>query len=136
MHGHIDKFANNGQEQTVKNMRKDRNAALAMMMECNVGHFPVEKGQTATWDFIIAFCEASMRIRLNDDGTLRPVKIEQGWLGANYDRSQGGQQELAIAPYPEFKGDRSTANWLPDKIFAEAWQLYGKTDPRLIGKRK
>ena len=33
-----------------------------------------------------------MRIRLNDDGTLRPVVIEQGWLGANYNQSQGGRE--------------------------------------------
>ncbi len=132
MHGQIDQFVNAGQEQTVKNLRKDRNAALAMMMEGNVGHGPVDKGQNATWTFIVQFCEAAMRIRLNDDGTLKPVIIENGWLGANYDRSQGGQQELAVAPYAEFKGDRSVANWLPDKKFAEAWQLYGKTDPRPV----
>ena len=132
MHGQIDQYANNGQEQTVKNLRKDRNAALSMMMEGNVGHGPVDKGQKATWGFIVEFCEAAMRVRLNDDGTLRPVVIEQGWLGANYDRSKGGQQELTIAPYSEFNGDRATANWLPDKKFAEIWQLYGNTDPRAI----
>ena len=130
MHGHIDKFANNGQEQTIMNMRKDRNAALAMMMEAHVGHFPVEKDRTETWKFIVAFYEAAMRIRLNKDGTLRPVKIEQGWLGGIYDRKKGGQQDLTIAPFAEFKGERSTANWLPDKKFAEVWQQYGKTDPR------
>jgi len=132
MHGNIDQYVEKGQEQTVKNMRKDRSAALAMMMEGNVGHGPVDKGQNATWTFIVEFCEAAMRIRLNDDGTLKPVTIENGWLGANYDRSLGGQQELAIAPYAEFQGDRSIANWLPDRKFAEVWQLYGKTDPRSV----
>lgn len=132
MHGLIDPFFKNGQEETVKNLRHDRNAPLAMMLEANVAHGPVDKDQNATWDFIAAFSEAAMRIRLNDDGTLQPVVIEQGWLGANYDRAQGGQQELAIAPYAEFKGDRSTANWLPDRKFAETWQLYGKTDPRPV----
>jgi hypothetical protein len=102
------------------------------MMEGNVAHGPVDRDKNATWAFIIQFCEAAMRIRLNPDGTLRPVVIEQGWLGANYDRSQGGQQELAIAPYAEFKGDRSIANWLPDRQFAEVWQRYGKTDPRPV----
>jgi hypothetical protein len=132
MHGNMDQFVNAGQEQTVKNLRKYRNAALGMMMEGNVGHGPVDKGQNATWGFIVEFCEAAMRIRLNDDGTLRPVVIEQGWLGSNYDRSQGGQQELDIAPYAEFKGDRSIVNWLPDRKFAETWRLYGKTDPRPV----
>jgi hypothetical protein len=95
-----------------------------------VGHGPVDAGQNATWRFIVEFCEAAMRIRLKDDGTLKPVDIEQGWLGAIYDRAQGGQQTLAIAPYAEYPGDKSVANWLPDRKFAEVWQLYGKTDPR------
>ena len=132
MHGNLDPFSKNGQEQTIKNLRKDRNAPIALMMEGNVAHGPVDKGQNATWAFVVAFCEAAMRIRLNAEGTLRPVVIEQGWLGANYDRSRGGQQELAIAPYAEFQGDRSTANWLPDKKFAEIWQRYGRTDPRPV----
>jgi hypothetical protein len=132
MHGQIDPFSHNGQEQTIKNLRKERNAPIALMMEGNVAHGPVDRDKNATWAFIIQFCEAAMRIRLNPDGTLRPVVIEQGWLGANYDRSQGGQQELAIAPYVEFKGDRSIANWLPDRQFAEVWQRYGKTDPRPV----
>jgi pimeloyl-ACP methyl ester carboxylesterase len=130
MHGNIDPFAKNGQEQTIKNLRVNRNAPIALMMEGNVAHGPVDKEQNATWDFIAAFCEAAMRIRLNADGTLKPVVVEQGWLGANYDRAQGGQQELAIAPFADFKGDRSVANWLPDKQFAETWQRYGTTDPR------
>lgn len=132
MHGLIDPFFKNGQEETVKHLRTERNAALAMMLEANVPHGPVDKGQDATWDFIAAFCEAAMRTRLNEDGTLKPVVIEQGWLGAPYDREKGGQQELAIAPYADFKGDRATANWLPDKQFAETWQRYGKTDPRPV----
>ncbi len=132
MHGLIDPFFKNGQEETIKNLRKDRNAPLALMLEANVAHGPVDKDQNATWDFIAAFAEAAMRIRLNEDGTLKPVVIENGWLGANYDRAQGGQQELAIAPYAEYQGDRSTANWLPDKKFAEIWQVYGKTDPRPV----
>lgn len=130
MHGGIDPFFKNGQEPTVKRLRQERNAALAMMLEGNVAHGPVDKEQNATWDFIAAFCEAAMRIRLNEDGTLKPVVIEQGWLGANYDLRQGGQQELAIAPHAAFKGDRTIANWLPDQKFAETWQLYGKTDPQ------
>lgn len=130
LHGLIDPFFENGQEETVKHLRQERNAAMAMMLEANVAHDPVDKGQDATWDFIAAFSEAALRIRLNDDGTLKPVVIENGWLGATYDRTQGGQQELAIAPYREFQGDRATANWLPDKLFAETWQRYGKTDPR------
>lgn len=130
MHGQLDKFADNGQQQTIKNLRKERNAAAGLMMEAYTGHGPVEKDHDATWDFIIAFCEAAMRTRLNEDGSLRPVDIETGWLGGQYDRAQGGMQELEIAPYAEFTGDKSTANWLPDETFARVWQAYGLTDPR------
>lgn len=131
MHGHLDKFAANGQEQTIKNLRKERNAPVGLMMEAYVGHGPVDKDQNATWDFIIAYCEAAMRTRLNEDGSLRPVEIEKGWLGGHYDRSAAGLQELPIAPYAEFPGDKSTANWLPDEAFARIWQQYGLTDPRV-----
>ncbi len=128
MHGHKDIWLDHGQEQTVKDLRCLRNAPVAMMLEGNVGHGPVNTA--ATWAFIIEFCKAAMRIRLDEDGQLRPVVIEQGWLGANYDRAKGGQQELAIASYSQYTGDRAIANWLPDRQFAEAWQLYGKTNPR------
>lgn len=131
MHGLIDPFFKNGQEPTVTQMRQQRDAALAMMLEANVAHGPVDREQNATWDFIAAFSEAALRTRLNQDGTLRPVVIERGWLGATYDKAQGGQQKLTIAPYEEFKGDRTTANWLPDATFAEVWQQYGMTDPRV-----
>jgi hypothetical protein len=131
MHGLIDPYFKNGQWETVTHLRQERNAAMALVLEANVAHTPADKaGEDATWDFITAFAEAAMRIRLNDDGTLKPVVLEHGWLGARYDLAKGGQQELAIAPYREFKGDRSVASWLPDKQFAEAWQRYGETDPR------
>ena len=132
MHGLIDPFFKNGQEPTVKRLRQERNAALAMMLEANVAHGPADRDQNATWDFIAAFSEAALRTRLAADGTVRPVVIEQGWLGATYDRVQGGQQELAIAPYAAFQGDKSTASWLPDQTFAETWQRYGQTDPREV----
>ncbi len=127
MHGHKDRWLENGQEQIVKRLRRERNAAVAMMLEANVGHGPVDAD--ATWEFIAAFCEAAMRVRLNEDGSLKPVTIKNGWLGETYDRERGGQQDLAIAPYDRFPGDRSTANWLPDEIFAEIWNAYGKTNP-------
>ena len=129
MHGSIDPFLKNGQVETIENLRKNRNAPVALMMEGDVAHAPVEKDHGTTWDFIIQFSEAAMRIRLKEDGTLKPVVIEQGWLGGNYDQKLGGRQDLPIAPYDDYKGDRSIANWLPDKKFAEIWQLYGKTVP-------
>lgn len=128
MHGHLDQWLENGQEEAVKNLRRQREAPVAMMLEAHVGHGPVDRD--ATWAFIVEFCKAAMRVRLNDDGTLRPIEIEQGWLGELYNRGIGGQQDLNIAPWLDFAGDRSTANWLSDRAFAETWQTYGRTDPR------
>lgn len=128
MHGQLDKWLDNGQELAVKDLRSQRNAPVAMMLEGNVGHGPVDP--VATWEFIVDYCRALLRTRLNEDGSLRPVVIEEGWLGGLYDRSIGGQQLLPIAAYHSFAGDRSTANWLPDATFAEIWQRYGTVNPR------
>jgi hypothetical protein len=128
MHGHLDRWLDNGQEQAVQNLRRQRNAPVGMMLEANVGHGPVDT--VATWQFVVAFCRAAMRSRLGDGDQLRPVVIANGWLGGRYDRRVGGQQELPVAPYAAFAGDASTLNWLPDREFAEIWQRYGKTSPR------
>lgn len=128
MHGHLDEWLENGQEQAVKDLRRLRNAPVAMMLEGNVGHGPIDP--EGTWQFIVDFCKSLLRTRLNADGTLRPAVIEEGWLGGYYDRSAGGQQLLPIAPYAEFEGDRTTANWLPDEEFARIWQTYGTVKPQ------
>ncbi|WPJ97271.1 hypothetical protein SH580_06065 [Coraliomargarita algicola] len=79
MHGMLDGwFHRQHQDQAFATMRKKRNAAMAMMMEGSVGHGPEDKD--ATWEFIIEFCKAAIRIRLNEDGNLKPVKIESCWL--------------------------------------------------------
>lgn len=128
MCGSIDKyFLNARQDKVVATMRKDRNAPMSVMVEGGVGHGPADA--VSTWAFIIEFLKASMRVRLNADGTLKPVEIEQGWLGASYDLEQGGRQLLEVAPYAEFNGDQSIANWLPDAEFAKIWQAYGATQP-------
>lgn len=129
MHGMLDDwFHRHGQDRALGTMRRKRNAAMAMMLEGSVGHGPVNA--ETTWAFIVQFCKAAMRTRLGEDGKLKPVNIESGWLGAIYDKEKGGQQLLDIAPYADFKGDTSTANWLPDEEFAKAWQRYGNTKPK------
>lgn len=133
LHGQKDEWFENGQEQAVRALRRERNAPVAMMVEAHVGHGPVDTA--ATWGFVVAFCEAALRLRLLPDGALRPVAIEAGWLGAPYDRQSGGQQRLEIAPHGGYAGDRSVANWLPDETFARVWQRYGETDPRAPTRR-
>jgi len=128
MHGHLDTWLQHGQEQAVKDLRRLRKAPVAMMLEANVGHGPVDAN--ATWEFIVAFCQSVLRTRLGADGKLRPIALERGWLGGIYNRNVGGQQKLPIAAYRDFAGNPDQANWLPDRGFAEVWQQYGQTNPK------
>ena len=127
MHGRLDGWLKHKQDETVQNMRKYRNAAMCMMMEGNVGHGPVNK--ETTWEFIVEFCTAAMKARLSEGNTLKPVDINSGWLGAIYDPKGENQQNLDIAEYSKFKGDKTTANWLFDEKFAKVWQAYGNKKP-------
>ncbi|MGJ8656599.1 MAG: hypothetical protein ACSHX6_09105 [Akkermansiaceae bacterium] len=127
MLGTVDKYFLNGrQDETVKEMRKTRDAAMNTMLEAGVGHGPVDPD--IVWEFVVEFCKAAMRARLGDDGKLKLIKIEAGWMGTSYDVEVGGRQLLEVAPYAEFKGNKSTANWLMDEQFAKVWQAYGWTD--------
>ncbi|TWU03514.1 hypothetical protein [Neorhodopirellula pilleata] len=119
-------FLRSRQDQTVQEMRQTRNAAMSTMMEAGVGHGPVDA--EIVWKFVVEFCKAAIRVRLGESSELKPIMIEDGWLGANYDVEAGGRQHLKIAPYSEFQGDKSTANWLMDEQFAKAWQQYARTD--------
>jgi hypothetical protein len=132
LHGQLDQWFENGQETAFRHLRSDRNAPVVMMVEGNVGHGPVNTD--ATWEFIVAFCEACMRLRLPLRGgrALREVDPAEGWLGEPYYRAVGGQQFLEVAPAGLFPHDPSAASWLPDEQFARVWQHYGTTDPRKI----
>ena len=133
MCGSIDKyFLSARQDEVVASLRKERNAAMNVMMEGGVGHGTADAD--STWQFVVDFLQAAMRTRLNDDGTLKPVEISSGWLGATYDVEKGGRQQLEIAPYAKFTGDKSTASWLPDEEFAQKWQAYGAKQPQ--GKKQ
>lgn len=123
LHGHLDDWLKHGQEQAVRDLRRQRNAPVAMMLEGEVGHGPEDT--PATWRFVCDYYRTLLRTRLNADGSLRPVVIKEGWLGACYDRSLGGNQLLDVARYAEYGGDKTTANWLPDRQFAGLWQAYG-----------
>lgn len=133
MHGQKDEYIECGQEQAIKDLRSERNAPVSMMIEGNIGHWPsTARNRHRAFTFVIAFCEACIRTRfpnrdIDPAAQLKPVDIKSGWLGENYDRSTGGLQDLGVAPYSSFSGDKSVANWLPDETFAKQWQRYGKT---------
>lgn len=57
---------------------------------------------------------------------LKPLRLEDGWLG---DRETTTGQWAAVAPYDEFKGDRSQAVWLPNRAVAYVWRALEARDP-------
>ncbi len=132
MHGPRDKWFKHGQEEAMAHMRKHRNAPFNLTWEISEGHGPSNKD--VTWSYIVEFCKAVMRVRLNQDGSVKPVDIESGWLGANYDKAKGGPQKLTIAPYHSFPGDKTVAHWLPDEEFARIWQEFCLRDARRENK--
>ncbi len=52
---------------------------------------------------------------------LKPVKLEDGWLG---DRATIDSTFPAIAAWSEYAGDRGTAVWLPDRRCAHVWRAW------------
>jgi len=70
----------------------------------------------------IPFFNACLQLRLPDQAgkPLKPVDINQGWLAPL-------PSEETPVPFAEYKGDRATAVWLPDKTVAMAWLDFVKT---------
>ncbi|MBA4187141.1 MAG: hypothetical protein C0467_03900 [Planctomycetaceae bacterium] len=52
---------------------------------------------------------------------LKPVVLEDGWLG---DREATNGTYATIASWADYKGDRATAAWLPDRTTAEVWRAW------------
>jgi len=77
---------------------------------------------------MIPWIKAIARIRLDPtaDPTkgpvpLRPVKLEDGWLG---DRASTDGTFATIAAWADYKGDRAVATWFPDRATAEVWRAW------------
>ena len=57
---------------------------------------------------------------------LNSLSLDKGYLGQNWDPAKGGYQDLAIAPFAAFAGDKSTASWLLNAAYATDWQRFQK----------
>jgi hypothetical protein len=55
---------------------------------------------------------------------LKMPSPESGYLGENWESAKGGYQELKIAPFAEFSGDKSAASWLVNAAYAADWQAF------------
>jgi hypothetical protein len=62
---------------------------------------------------------------LKGPAVLKEIKLEDGWLG---DCATWETTWAAIAPYNEFKGDKSKAVWLPNRAMAYLWRAFQSKD--------
>lgn len=108
-------------------LRKKHGALWNIAVEPKTGHGPGEK----TWPLVYSFLRHTFAARVPDDTDPRkgPVKLnspapESGFLGQNWDSAKGGFQELEIAPFAAFPGDKATASWLVNAAYAADWQAF------------
>ncbi len=111
----------------VPTLRKKHGAIWNIAVEPRTGHGPGEK----TWPIVFSFLRHTFTARVPADVDSRegPVKLnvlspESGYLGQNWDVAKGGYQDLPIAPYADFTGDKSTASWLINAAFGGDWQAF------------
>jgi hypothetical protein len=108
-------------------LRKNHGALWSIAVEPKTGHGPGDK----TWPLVFSFLRHSFAARVPADADARkgPVKLlapalESGHLGQNWSATKGGYQELPIAPFATFSGDKATASWLLNAAFARDWQAF------------
>ena len=108
-------------------MRKKHKALWNFAVEPKTGHGPGQK----TWPLVFSFLRHTFAARVPADAdpregpvTLNALSPESGYLGQNWDVAKGGYQDLPIAPYADFTGDKSTASWLVNAAYAADWQAF------------
>lgn len=109
----------------VEAMRKQHDALWHFAVEPKTGHGPGEK----TWPLVFSFLRHTFaaRVPANADPRPGPVKLialqtDSGYLGKNWDSDKGGYQDLPIAPFASFSGDKTSASWLLNADYAADWQ--------------
>jgi hypothetical protein len=82
---------------------------------------------------VLPYLDAMFRARVPADvptaGTpakLKPVRLEDGWLG---DRATWDSHFPTVAPWADYKGDKASAVWLPNRAIAMLWRAFESKDP-------
>ncbi len=108
-------------------LRKNHRALWNIAIEPKTGHGPGEK----TWPLVFSFLRHTFTARIPTDADakngpvkLRPLTLESGHLGQNWQTKPGGYQKLPTAPFADFPGDKSTASWLLNADYAKDWQSF------------
>jgi len=117
-------------------MRSRHGALWNSAVEPKTGHGPGEK----TWPLVFSFLRHSFAARVPAEADPRqgpvrlvPLSPADGVLGENWNPAQGGYQQLAVAPYASFAGDKASASWLVNAAYAADWQQFqreGAVKPR------
>jgi hypothetical protein len=104
----------------VRRMRQEHDALWSFVVEPKTGHGPTPK----TWPLVLSFLRSSFLKRVpaadsrREPPQLTRLEPRQGHLGATWDAGKGGYQDLDVAEFSAFTGDKSTASWLIDEPFA------------------
>jgi hypothetical protein len=76
----------------------------------------------------VPWIKAIVRLRLDADADptngpvqLKPVVLEEGWLG---DRATTNGAYPTVAAWADYKGDKAAASWFPDRATAEVWRAW------------
>ncbi len=108
-------------------MRKQYNAVWNFAVEPKTGHGPGDK----TWPLVFSFLKHtwSARVPVDADARKGPVALtalvpDKGFLGANWDVTKGGYQELPVGPFADFTGEKASASWLINAAYATDWQTF------------
>jgi predicted esterase len=116
-----------GNMAVVERMRKDHGVLWHAVVEPKTAHGPGEK----SWTLVFSFLRHSFDARVPADAdtrsgpvTLIALKPEQGYLGKNWSIETGGYQKLPTTPFAAFAGDKSTASWLMNAVYAADWQQF------------
>ncbi len=111
----------------VEAMRKKHQAVWNYAVEPKTGHGPGDK----TWPLVFSFLRHTFATRVPKESDsskspvkLQPLTLENGFLGKNWDATQGGYQTLSSAPFATFTGDKDTASWLINADYAADWQMF------------
>jgi hypothetical protein len=111
----------------VEAMRKKHHALWNFAVEAKTGHGPGEK----TWPLVFSFLRHTFAARVParegpQDGAVKLTELqeESGHLGKNWNVAKGGYQDLPIAPFGAFTGEKSSASWLINAAFAKDWQAF------------
>jgi hypothetical protein len=111
----------------VVRMLKEHDAVWNFVVEPKTGHGPTPK----TWPLVLSFLRHTWRRRVAPDNDprrgaarLAPIEPQKGLLGTPWNATKGGYQDLDVAEYSNYAGDRSTAVRLMNEGYAEDWRQF------------